>query len=77
MIVDTLKSISLTNRDEIDEMFHRLQAFIHACKRQMLHKSDTDVVQVGLEEQSYLQHWVKQLLDDSQVRICLSRAVSI
>lgn len=75
--MNTLQSISLTNRDEVDEIFHRIQSFIHACKRKMLHKSNGDVSQVGLEEQAYLQHWVKQILEASEVHICLYSTVSV
>ena len=65
--MDTLKSISLKNRDEVDEIIHRLQAFVHACKRQILHKLGADTVRVGPEEQAHLQRWVEHLLDSSQV----------
>ena len=67
VIMDSLKSLSLTNRDKVDEMIHRIQAFVHACKRQILHKQGADTVQVGPEEQAHFQRWVEHLLDSSQV----------
>ena len=69
VIMDSLKSLSLTNRDEVDEMIHRIQAFVHACKRQILHKQGADTVQVGPEEQAHFQRWVEHLLDSSQVHM--------